>query len=135
MPDGHVNKCKECNKADVRRNYDDKKEFYHTYDKERQRASRTRIFNHRYTQIKQRVDGRATRSYKIEGSKMLTPEEYALWLKSNMDEFEAIYQQWAASNFKRNLTPSIDRINNKLGYIPKNMRWATVRDNSVKGSK
>lgn len=35
MPDGHVNKCKECNKSDVRNNRASKLEYYRDYDKGR----------------------------------------------------------------------------------------------------
>ena len=35
MADGHVNKCKECNKKDVRENLQKNNEHYSAYDKER----------------------------------------------------------------------------------------------------
>lgn len=135
MLDGHVNKCKDCNKKDVRTNYAVKKDYYHVYDKGRQRHSRQRIFNHRYSQMKQRIEGRAIRDYGVKGKEFLSPLEYSNWIKNNMDEFEAIYKLWETSGFQRKYTPSIDRINNNGSYTADNMRWVTVSDNTKKGTK
>ena len=35
MPDGHVNKCKDCNKRDVRENREKRADYYREYDKKR----------------------------------------------------------------------------------------------------
>lgn len=132
MPDGHVNKCKECNKADVRKNYADNIDDKHAYDKYRQRHSKTRIFRHRYNQLRQRVEGRAVRVYGVMGKELLSKEEYAVWLVRNMDEFEKLYDRWKDSGFVRKLTPSIDRIDNLGSYTSDNMRWLSITDNSKK---
>ncbi len=42
MADGHVNKCKECNKNDVRENYAAKRDKYAVYEKLRQQTSNRR---------------------------------------------------------------------------------------------
>ena len=135
MVDGRVNKCKECNKKDVRANYANKKDYYSSYDKARQRFSKRRIFTHRYIQLKQRVEGRAGRKYGVEGKPMLTYEEYGVWLIDNMDTFDILYERWAKNDFSRKLTPSIDRKDNTKGYEADNMRWITVTDNSKKFNK
>lgn len=135
MSDGHVNKCKECNKLDVHKNYADKSDYYSEYDKNRQRRSKARIFNHRYNQIRQRVEGRSTRVYSVKGKGMLSYEEYAMWLKSNIDRFDGLYEAWVASGYSRKLTPSIDRIDSNESYVASNMQWMTVSDNSKKSTR
>ena len=45
MPDGTVNKCKDCNKADVRENRKSKIDYYRQYD--RMRGSRQTLEYHR----------------------------------------------------------------------------------------
>lgn len=135
MPDGHVNKCKECNKRDVRKNHSLRTEHYREYDKTRQRHSKSRIFRHRYSSMKQRIEGRAIRAYGVTGRDFLSYEDYCKWVTANMDKFDKLYYDWEKDGFSRKLAPSIDRIDNKKGYTVDNMRWITVSSNSLKYNK
>lgn len=135
MADGHLNKCKDCTKGDVRNNYSSKVDQYREYDKNRQRTSKKRILAHRYSQIRQRVEGRAIREYKVKDSEILSKKDYIKWCNDNMEAFDKIYDSWEKSGFARPLTPSIDRKNNNLGYTAYNMQWLALTDNVKKGSR
>lgn len=63
MSDGHVNKCKECNKKDVRENRADKKDYYDEYDRNRsnhrervtKQAERVKERYHKDEEFRQKV--------------------------------------------------------------------------------
>lgn len=135
MGDGHLNKCKECTKKDVQMNYTSNIDKYREYDYTRQRTNKKRILNHRYNQIKQRIEGRAVRNYKVNGKPMLTYDEWGNWTTAHMDKFDEIYQKWHDSGFKRAFAPSIDRINPDGSYTVDNIQWLSVSENSSKGNK
>lgn len=42
MPDGRVNKCKECNKKDVRENREKRRDYYNAYDRNRNQTEHRR---------------------------------------------------------------------------------------------
>ncbi len=49
-------------------------------------------------------------------------------------DFTDLYIQWVISGFEKKYTPSIDRIDPKLGYVLGNMRWLTLSENSRTGA-
>ena len=140
MPDGRVNKCKECNKKDVSENYKKNREYYIEYDKKRQRHSIDRIFSHRYNGLKARSEVDYSHSngghkYRVTGMAYLSRKEFMAWAQVNMDTFMNLYNEWSKSGYNTKLMPSIDRIDNKKGYTSDNMQWLSRSENSRKGTK
>lgn len=134
--DGHLNKCKDCTKKDVRRRYHDPetKPRIVEYDRLRQRDHLGRIFRHRYSSMKTRIEGRAIREYASQGREIATLEEFLVWCHSEpqASRFAKLHADWKREGYPRGLTPSIDRIDNSGGYTLDNIRWITVRDNNRK---
>jgi hypothetical protein len=47
-------------------------------------------------------------------------------------QYKKLHEEWVKSDYKYKLTPSIDRINCKMGYIINNIQFLTVSDNCKK---
>jgi len=58
---------------------------------------------------------------------------YAFSLADN--NFHKLFYVWENSGHERRLTPSIDRIDSKLGYTLDNMQWIAFSDNCRKTSR
>jgi hypothetical protein len=131
--DGHFNKCKECIKANVRKNYARNREYYKNYEKNRNRNSFYRIFLHRYGCLKQRCGG-MFRKYKVSGTEFLDKKTFLEWCfeDNNIAKFKKIHSDWEKSNYDHKLSPSIDRIDNNKGYTIDNIQWLTKSQNSKK---
>ena len=51
---------------------------------------------------------------------------------SECPKFERLYFEWVKSGYDKQFKPSIDRINNKIGYTYKNIHWLTWSENRYK---
>jgi len=134
---GIQGECKECTKMRVKKNRLSNIEYYENYERIRQKYNLKRIFSHRYSGMLARIQGRATREYKVEGKNICKRDEFIKWCNSskNLKVFNSIHEKWCDSGFKRNLTPSIDRIDNSKGYVLENIRWVSLLENCKKYNK
>lgn len=140
MTDGHVNKCKECNKKDVRENYINNIEQKRAYELYRNRYNINRLFSNRYAGIKIRSTSlklNIVHGYSCYGKEYLNREEWLSWCFSeeNYKKFMVLYNNWVQSNFDEKLSPSVDRIDNNKGYKKSNLQWLTKSENSTKHKK
>lgn len=136
MSGGRVNKCKECNKLDVNKNRKLKSDYYKSYDLMRYRKQEERIKRHKYQGIVNRCTGKhKNRSYAVEGRRYLTWDSFEKWWKNNREKFLELYKVWEKSGYENKLAPSIDRINNRRGYMPSNMQWLSLTENNKKYNK
>ena len=65
----------------------------------------------------------------------LSKEEFINFTIQNSLKIENLYKNWKENKFMQKLTPSVDRINPNLGYIPSNIQFLTYSENTSKGNK
>jgi hypothetical protein len=86
-----------------------------------------------YRNMQSRVNGIQKTKYHLYAGKYLLPrDEFYEWAKPNT-EFNRLFDEWEKSGYERRLTPSVDRINSKLGYETSNMEWVPFHENCRRG--
>ena len=129
MADGHLNKCKECTKRYTRER--DTREL----DKKRYRTNPDRYLKHKYYMIKSRCTHKTKNHQAYFGREYLSFDEWMSFCKETYGEFMKLFHEWQEGGFRRALSPSIDRIDNRKGYIVGNLQWMTQSQNSSKSNK
>ena len=67
------------------------------------------------------------------GFPMYTLEEFREWIYSQSN-FKYLFDAWVASNYEKKSKPSVDRINDNLGYTFENMRLTSF-DKNIRKSR
>lgn len=133
MTDGLLGKCKECTKKDVAKRRQVNRVYYNSYDKNRYRTNIHRFLGSKYDSMRGRIYGKTVHS-KLVGKKLMPENEFMSWCYNSVSfhEFMRLYKRWKESGHQRKLAPSIDRIDNKIGYVIGNLQWLTQSENSSK---
>lgn len=86
-----------------------------------------------YRNMQSRVTGvQVKKAHLYKGLMILPRDDFYAWTWEN-PTFWRLYKQWAATDYDRRLTPSINRINSSKGYLLDNIEWLTHSVNSSLG--
>lgn len=105
------------------------------FDEHRRRYNVKRILDQRYTSLKQRSEGSKHHPSTAKGKPYLTKLEFMAWYEETKADFDELYGAWVQAGFPISLSPSVDRIDSKVGYVEGNMQWLTLEDNMKKSNK
>lgn len=87
-----------------------------------------------YRNMLSRVKGILKRkAHLYKGLEILDKGVFYDWSLNDI-HFNEIFNAWEKTNYNRNLSPSIDRIESDKGYVLENMQWLTQLQNSMKAT-
>jgi hypothetical protein len=87
-----------------------------------------------YRNMNSRINGIQKKKFHLyKGKELLDKTLFYNWSKDNTI-FLKLFEEWEKSNYKRKLTPSVDRIDSSKGYFLENMEWVTHSENSRRGT-
>jgi hypothetical protein len=95
-------------------------------NRERRKTFHTYFRSNIYDKIKERC----RRGKYWVGLPYMNKTEWFRFLDETFIERVILFNNWKQSLEKRSLAPSIDRINSNFGYLPDNVRWVTMAENS-----
>jgi hypothetical protein len=109
--------------------YNGRKAYYAKYEK-----TVTGFLMRAYRNMQSRITGVQKHKHHLYQGKSLLSREDFYKFANESKEFSQLYNTWKEQGYPRKLTPSVDRIDSKLGYEIGNMEWVTHSENSRRGS-
>ena len=88
-----------------------------------------------YRNMTSRVNGVQKKYSHLYGGLDIMPKQDFYDFALNNNKFHELFEQWENALYQRRLTPSIDRINAKFGYVLDNVQFLTLSENSSKTSR
>lgn len=99
--------------------------YYQSY-----RLTKKGFLTYLYNNMRGRVLGYVKhKAHLYKGLEIIARDLFLRWAMKNKT-FHKLFEQYIKSGCKRAFAPSVDRINNKRGYIFGNMRFVTQSVNS-----
>jgi hypothetical protein len=87
-----------------------------------------------YHNMRGRVTGiQRKKAHLYKGLAIMPRHEFYTWAVAD-HRLKELFAAWVASGYMRRLSPSVNRIDSKLGYVAGNIEWLTHGENSRLGS-
>lgn len=87
-----------------------------------------------YKNMRARILGiQKNKAHLYSGLSLMEREEFYEWAISDQT-YKQLFDSWVYSDYEFRLTPSIDRIDSKEGYVLGNIRWLPHWENSQRGA-
>lgn len=103
---------------------------YHRQAMWNSRRTKTGYLRHKYLQMQARIKGRLDRPVNSwKGKDICSRADFLRWSLRNRS-FHSVFNSWLKCQDDAKKFPSIDRLDNTLGYTIGNMRWCTHSENS-----
>lgn len=87
-----------------------------------------------YHNMRGRVEGIQTKkAHLYAGLEILPRRAFYRWAMTDTT-YRRVFSAWVASGYRRNLAPSVNRIDSRKGYVLGNVEWITHGENSRLGA-